>query len=102
MSFFDKLKINRASTSTRKSSGAESEKSAAHAETTPVDSDDDSINKEAQAGVQKAEATTSVWSNSHLFTAYIMCDPPMEKHRSLANDFVGCGLSISLAQCSKA
>lgn len=102
MSFFHRLKTNYAANSTRTSSVADGEKSAAHAETTPVDTDDDSINKDAQAGVQKAEATTSVWSKSHLITAYIMYDSFMKKHQSLANGVVGYGSSILSAQCSKA
>lgn len=36
------------------------------------DSDDDIINKDSQAGVQKMEATTKVWSKKHLIAAYIM------------------------------
>ncbi|KAG9234231.1 putative siderophore iron transporter mirB [Amylocarpus encephaloides] len=34
-------------------------------------SSDDEISKELQPGVQKAEATASVWSKSHLYTAYV-------------------------------
>jgi hypothetical protein len=98
MSLFRKLKINHSAISTRTSSVAESGKSAAHAGTTPVDSDDDSISKEAQPGVQKAEATTSAWSKSHLITAYIMYASSMKKQHSLAYDSVGYGSSISLAQ----
>ncbi|KAI1487056.1 major facilitator superfamily domain-containing protein [Biscogniauxia mediterranea] len=35
------------------------------------DSDGDAISAEAQAGVKKIEATTKVWSKSHLIAAYI-------------------------------
>ncbi|KAI0205598.1 siderophore iron transporter mirB [Astrocystis sublimbata] len=37
-----------------------------------TDSDDDSINKDAQAGVQKIEAITKVWSTRDLYIAYVM------------------------------
>ena len=77
MFFFHRLKINHSANSTRTSSVAKSEESAAHTESTPVDTDDDLINKEAQSGVQKAEATTPVWSKSHIITAYIMYDSSM-------------------------
>ena len=40
--------------------------------THPSDSDSEKISPEAQAGVQKIEAITSVWSKSHLITAYVM------------------------------
>ncbi len=30
------------------------------------------INKDAQAGVQKAEAVTAVWSKTHLVLAYLL------------------------------
>jgi hypothetical protein len=102
MSFLQKLKNNHSAESTRTSSVAESEKSAAHADTTPVDSDEDSVSKEAQAGVQKAEATTSVWSKSHLITAYILYDRRRNKYCQYANNLLVYGSSTSLAQCSKA
>ncbi|RYP26250.1 hypothetical protein DL768_011815 [Monosporascus sp. mg162] len=35
------------------------------------DSDDDAIDKNAQAGVQKIEAITKVWSRNHLIMAYV-------------------------------
>jgi hypothetical protein len=38
----------------------------------PVDSDSETISPDAQAGVQKIEAITSVWSKSHLIAAYVM------------------------------
>jgi hypothetical protein len=56
----------------RRSSVAASEKMGAHADNTPIDSDSDSVDGSAQAGVQKVEATTSVWSKSHLIAAYIL------------------------------
>lgn len=34
--------------------------------------DDDSINKDAQNGVQKIEAITKVWTTRHLYTAYVL------------------------------
>ena len=34
--------------------------------------DDEGVSKEAQAGVQAIEATTSVWSTSNLILAYIL------------------------------
>ena len=37
-----------------------------------VDTDAESIDKDAQAGVQKMEATTKVWKWSHVVAAYIM------------------------------
>ena len=37
-----------------------------------VDSDNEGVSPDAQTGVQKIEATTSVWSTSHLIAAYIM------------------------------
>ncbi|KAI1941920.1 MFS siderochrome iron transporter 1 [Ophidiomyces ophidiicola] len=36
------------------------------------DADSDTISKDAQAGVQKMEATTTVWSTSHLVAAYVL------------------------------
>lgn len=33
---------------------------------------EDSTSQDAQAGVQGVEAMTSVWSRSHLITAYVM------------------------------
>jgi hypothetical protein len=36
------------------------------------DSDGEKISPDAQIGVQKIEATTQVWSTSHLVTAYIL------------------------------
>ncbi|KAI1506387.1 major facilitator superfamily domain-containing protein [Biscogniauxia marginata] len=35
------------------------------------DNDSDAVDKDAQAGVQKIEATTKVWSRSHLIAAYV-------------------------------
>lgn len=35
-------------------------------------SDDEGVSKDAQAGVQKMEATTQVWSKKHLYTAYAL------------------------------
>lgn len=35
-------------------------------------SDDEGLSKDAQAGVQKMEATTKAWSKKHLITAYIL------------------------------
>ena len=72
MSFLQRLKNSDAGETDRNVSIAESEKPAAHAKTTPVDSDADSIDKEAQAGVQKVEATTFVWSKRDLIMAYIL------------------------------
>jgi hypothetical protein len=37
-----------------------------------ADSDGDPIQENAQAGVQKMEATTQVWSKKHLVAAYVM------------------------------
>jgi len=37
-----------------------------------TDSDDELVHKDAQAGVQKMEATTQVWSKKHLIAAYVM------------------------------
>lgn len=34
--------------------------------------DDEPLSKDAQAGVQKMQATTSVWSKTHLITAYAL------------------------------
>ncbi|KAK3673345.1 MFS siderochrome iron transporter 1 [Recurvomyces mirabilis] len=36
------------------------------------DSDGESLSKDAQHGVQKMEATTSVWSRNHLIAAYVL------------------------------
>jgi hypothetical protein len=38
----------------------------------PVDTDGESISSEVQLGIQKIEATTSVWPRSHLVLAYVM------------------------------
>ena len=35
-------------------------------------SDDEGLSKDAQAGVQKMEATTKAWSKKHLIAAYIL------------------------------
>jgi len=37
-----------------------------------TDSDGDAVQTNAQAGVQKMEATTQVWSKKHLVAAYVM------------------------------
>jgi len=37
-----------------------------------TDSDDEIVHRDAQAGVQKMEATTQVWSRKHLIAAYVM------------------------------
>jgi hypothetical protein len=37
-----------------------------------TDSDEDPVQNNAQAGVQKMEATTQVWSKKHLVAAYVM------------------------------
>jgi hypothetical protein len=37
-----------------------------------TDSDVHLVRKDAQAGVQKIEATTQVWSKKHLLAAYVM------------------------------
>lgn len=37
-----------------------------------VENDSESLSADAQAGVKKIEATTSIWSTSHLIAAYIM------------------------------
>jgi len=39
---------------------------------TPVNHDGESISSDAQAGVQAAEAITSVWSKSSLILAYFL------------------------------
>jgi hypothetical protein len=36
------------------------------------DSDDELVHRDAQAGVQKMEATTQVWTKKHLIAAYVM------------------------------
>ena len=36
------------------------------------DSDDELVHRDAQAGVQKMEATTQVWTKNHLIAAYVM------------------------------
>jgi hypothetical protein len=36
------------------------------------DSSSDEANSETQAGVKKIEATTAVWSNTHLILAYVL------------------------------
>jgi hypothetical protein len=36
------------------------------------DGDGEKISPDAQLGVQKMEATTQVWSTSHLITAYVL------------------------------
>ena len=36
------------------------------------DSDDELVHRDAQAGVQKMEATTQVWTRKHLIAAYVM------------------------------
>ena len=52
-----------------KAAVAEREKSAAHADSHPETETDD-VSITAQAGIQKIEATTKVWSWAHLVTAY--------------------------------
>lgn len=45
------------------------------AQTTPTqgfDSDEEMIHRDAQAGVQKIEAITRVWSKKHMIAAYVM------------------------------
>lgn len=45
------------------------------AQTTPTqgfDSDEEMIHRDAQAGVQKIEAITKVWSKKHMIAAYVM------------------------------
>lgn len=37
-----------------------------------TDSDKDPVQQNAQAGVQKMEATTQVWTKKHLAAAYVM------------------------------
>jgi hypothetical protein len=37
-----------------------------------ADSDGDPVQKTAQAGVQRMEATTQVWTKKHLVAAYVM------------------------------
>lgn len=44
----------------------------ARTEDVPSESDSDEISADAQAGVQKIEAITKVWSNTHLIVAYVM------------------------------
>ncbi|KAH9907832.1 major facilitator superfamily domain-containing protein [Xylariomycetidae sp. FL2044] len=39
---------------------------------TGTESDVDAVSKDAQAGVRKIEATTKVWSTSHMITAYVL------------------------------
>ncbi|KAK3700369.1 MFS siderochrome iron transporter 1 [Vermiconidia calcicola] len=48
------------------------EKVASEVRTSSEDSDTESLSKHAQAGVQKIEATTSVWSKSNLILAYVL------------------------------
>ena len=56
-----------------KHSRPDAEKDAVHAHAhAHADSDQDAISLDAQAGVQKIEATTKVWSTAHLIAAYIM------------------------------
>ena len=72
MSFFQRMKMHQTAEAEQRTSVAESDKTGAHADTSPVDSDSDSVDSSAQAGVRKVEATTSVWSKSHLVAAYIL------------------------------
>lgn len=56
-------------------------------ETDGVESDSDRISQDAQAGVQKIEATTKVWTKTSLIVAYAMCvipclQPPPSSARS--------------------
>lgn len=40
--------------------------------THPVDSDSEKFSADAQDGVKKMQATTTVWSKNHLITAYVL------------------------------
>ncbi|RDA85686.1 hypothetical protein CP532_4642 [Ophiocordyceps camponoti-leonardi (nom. inval.)] len=50
----------------------EADASVAAAAAATDSSDGDAVSVDAQAGVQEVEATTKVWSKSHLITAYIL------------------------------
>jgi hypothetical protein len=75
MPFFDRLNANQVVVPAviESEQQQESKDGAIEAQSAVMtDSDSESISKDAQAGVQKAEATTQVWSRSHLIAAYVM------------------------------
>lgn len=76
MSFFDRVKTTRAAPFTESHADAQctpDNKNDVEASTSSFSgSDADPIDKDAQAGVQKMEATTRVWTKQHLVAAYAM------------------------------
>lgn len=50
------------------------------------ESDDETVHKDAQLGVQRIEATTRAWSKSHLILAYFMYYFESIRHRSSIAD----------------
>ena len=70
--FFPKILPDRNDVSNTETQSEEIGKGDVQVHGSQSDSDDESVNKDAQAGVQKIEATTSVWSKTHLILAYIL------------------------------
>ena len=72
MPFFDRLK---AAPSVRAIDGEphqDGKEETLETSASVTDSDSEVVSQDAQAGVQKMEATTQVWTSQHLIIAYVM------------------------------
>lgn len=70
---FGKTVTNDVTEAARNESQSETEKDLGIATEQPLSDDGiEKVSENAQAGVQAIEATTMVWSKSHLIAAYIM------------------------------
>ena len=74
MPFFERLRASHSVTAAEgnNKSTLNEKDQALETSTSPVDNDIEVVSHDAQAGVQKMEATTQVWTKQHLIIAYVM------------------------------
>ncbi|KAK3068166.1 MFS siderochrome iron transporter 1 [Teratosphaeriaceae sp. CCFEE 6253] len=71
MTIFSRVKAWQGAPVVEDETTAESKTEAVHTDASARDSDSEIVSQDAQAGVQKMEATTQVWTRNHLIAAYV-------------------------------
>ncbi|KAK3117031.1 MFS siderochrome iron transporter 1 [Teratosphaeriaceae sp. CCFEE 6253] len=71
MAIFNRVKAWQGAPVVEDERTTESKTEAVHTDASARDSDSEVVSQDAQAGVQKMEATTQVWTRNHLIAAYV-------------------------------
>ena len=72
MPFFDRLKAAHSVEATEDEPHQDGKEETLETSVSAIGSDSETVSQDAQAGVQKMEATTQVWTRQHLIIAYVM------------------------------